>query len=243
MNFLVVGCDKSVLIWHYAHRGQPHNPPLHNGLYEDLQADNRFPITKIPVPSDVLALEFVQTPTTLLGGTRDGKIRLFDLRLQNTAAGVGPPIKLGSSVCCIKALGGNGVADEVGGDRDVVCSDMSGGLSRWDMRTGGMTQRYLGHTNSRTVLEFTVDERAGLLCAPGEDGVARVWDVGSGQLLSEVGPFGTVPARAGNVAVLQSNWGGCPRSSAVAEATSSPFLAMLTGGEDPEQFSLRFYSN
>ena len=122
----------------------------------------------------------------------------------------------------------------------IICSDMSGGLHRYDLRTGTKTQSYAGHVNSRTRLDFTIDPNTQLISAPGEDGRVRVWDSSSAGPLASFGPFGAVPARPGICAILRSDWGGRGLSRGGAGAAAA--FALLAPGRDPDVHSLDFYS-
>ena len=212
-GWLAIGSDNSILL-------------------RDLNNNQHYTVPSIP--SAVLALEFLpgSTSGTLAAGSRDGYVRLFDVRKQARLRGDGVAIKMDSAVCCIQATDAG---------RDIVCSDMAGGLHRYDLRTGARTQSYVGHVNSRTRLDFAIDPATQLLSAPGEDGICRVWDLNSGgRSLASFGPFGSVPARPGVCAVLRSDWGG--RGLASVEAGPAASFALLAPGQDPDVHSLDFYS-
>ena len=63
-------------------------------------------------------------------------------------------------------------------DGTAIMATMSGAISRWDLRSQGVVATYTGQVNSRTMVPLSMDVSTGTLCAGGEDGTVRLWDVG-----------------------------------------------------------------
>jgi hypothetical protein len=87
----------------------------------------------------------------------------------------------------------------------------------WDSATGELVYTLGGHPSGGGPLAFSPDSR--LLAAGGGDGVVRVWDMNSGQLVLWVGH------RSGNPASTYS-------SQVSSVAFSADGRTLLTGGED-----------
>lgn len=108
-----------------------------------------------PHRSAVLSTVFdSENRNCLYFGTRDGCVRLVDLRRPDSAVLALPRRTL--SICCLRVLHNS--------SRDLLCGTMSGELAMWDVRAAGQcVRRFQGHEGSHKLIDVTVNEQLGVM--------------------------------------------------------------------------------
>uniref|UniRef100_A0A1J3GUW9 DDB1-and CUL4-associated factor 4 n=1 Tax=Noccaea caerulescens TaxID=107243 RepID=A0A1J3GUW9_NOCCA len=167
--------------------------------------------------SDVLALQFHQSGNVVQCGLRNGAIVSVDLRERpgrpfpsltrhhiptgqtnknhdkffELRGNINPSrvVYMPTSLTCLKTLKTY--------DQYLMASSMDGTIKLFDQRMvkrGVAVQKYEGHKNSHTRIEFGIDPSERFLISGGEDCYTRIWSIKSGQLLSANKFSNTVPA-------------------------------------------------
>lgn len=155
--------------------------------------------------SDVFHSLFLDDDQTLLFGSRDGRIRAWDLRApgshvatmtaSSTAASLlssqssasssvsAPnrvaPLRCASSICWFAQPHSSSGGDRSDGDAHLlVVTTMNHGVQLWDRRRADRAVLdFAGHANGHHMLRATLNESGTHLFAGGEDGRVRAWCV------------------------------------------------------------------
>jgi hypothetical protein len=151
--------------------------------------------------SDVFHSLFVDDDRTLLFGSRDGRIRAWDLRApgshvatitasaattsssssssSQSAPNRVAPLRCASSICWFAQPHSSGGGDLADGDAHLlVVTTMNHGVQLWDRRRSDRAVLdFAGHSNGHHMLRATLNEGGTHLFAGGEDGRVRAWCV------------------------------------------------------------------
>ncbi|EGG19970.1 hypothetical protein DFA_07081 [Cavenderia fasciculata] len=168
--------------------------------------------------SDIFSLDFNSSGQLLASGSRDGKLRLFDIRLpeaiSTTTTTTTTPtttttlqfnqkknpkekdIKsiVNSPICSLKFLPQD--------DNYLIVSTMNGKMVKWDRRVGKQVIEYQHHVNSHSLLRVSVSSDNQFMASGGEDKCIRLWDLNNGHLLRTLGPFNSIVQST----VIVNNW-------------------------------------
>eukprot|EP00019_Armaparvus_languidus_P013688 CAMPEP_0168585640 /NCGR_PEP_ID=MMETSP0420-20121227/3818_1 /TAXON_ID=498008 /ORGANISM="Pessonella sp." /LENGTH=341 /DNA_ID=CAMNT_0008620597 /DNA_START=404 /DNA_END=1426 /DNA_ORIENTATION=+ len=105
--------------------------------------------------SDVLACRFMASPSVVVSGARDGRLRVFDMRASHTH----PPHGTHAPTSMRQTTAVSSVVVEL--DNCVLASDMHGVVRRWDLRTGRYFHEWTDLANA--------DRVDASFCASGND--------------------------------------------------------------------------
>lgn len=132
--------------------------------------------------SDVFAQAFTESSKILLNGSRDGKIRTFDIRqsMQRTPFGSHASImKHESSITCLKLLKD---------DNYMVANSINGVINVWDRRVCKVVTR-MEYPNQMTSTKFSVDPNEEFVLIGGDDRKVYIWNLKSGEITHTLGPY------------------------------------------------------
>jgi hypothetical protein len=154
---------------------------------------SRHPIAQIPTgKSDVFRVQFADGNRTLLLGSRDGRIRQWDLRAPSphivnaddsddddsanteSISARMPMLKCASAVTWFAHPGSSSACIE----HQLVVACMQSRLQLWDRRwVRGPVMELQGHSNSHHMLGCAISSDGSHVLAAGDDGRIRAWSV------------------------------------------------------------------
>jgi WD40 repeat protein/serine/threonine protein kinase len=152
----------------------------------------RQPADKEPVGSDpgdlLLALAFSPDGTQVAAGSRDSKVRFWDVKTREPRQTVQLP---GSGVDALAfSPDGNRVAAALGSANPGQTRDC--GVCLLDARSGDLLRTLTGHTDGVLAVRFAPDGRR--LVSAGFDRTVRVWDAATGEMLAALTGHGDTVA-------------------------------------------------
>lgn len=178
----IVGIDSRLCKKHILRRGsawchewQPHHP-THVSIGTEqcalwLNIDSHQ-CTRIPTgKSDVFFQQFDRSGQTLLNGSRDGRVRTFDLRqspnMISKSFSHAPVMSHVQSISCMHLL-----RDET----KLLVASVDGVIQLWDRRVSKILKKWV-FSNKHSLFRFSVDPAEKYLSLVGGDGVLSVWDM------------------------------------------------------------------
>lgn len=124
----------------------------------------------------------------MFNGSRDGKVRTVDLRADSSKeyhdGSNFPILKHQSSISDLQLL-----SDE----NYILVSSMDGVICRWDRRILKPVLTYYGHKNDISLISMVVDKNQQFVISGAIDKTVRLWNLSSGILLQQLGPFNQIP--------------------------------------------------
>ncbi|EGC31076.1 hypothetical protein DICPUDRAFT_83022 [Dictyostelium purpureum] len=140
--------------------------------------------------SDILAQDFNRNGTTIFNGSRDGFIRMVDIRTKTAPNSNNQTIinlniqkdriNHSSSISSINSL-----LD----DNYLIVSSLNGSISKWDRRINKKVLDYPFNCNSHLKLGISLTPDEQFLGAAGEDKFVRIWNTSTGVLIKTIGPL------------------------------------------------------
>ncbi|KAJ1728105.1 DDB1- and CUL4-associated factor 4 [Coemansia biformis] len=152
----------------------------------DLAADAVRPVFNVRSHGDIVSTTFAHGPHVGFGGGRDGRIRLFDMRVDGARHDPGRGLFSGAGCRHASSVHGLGAEGWL-----LASASMDGRVCVWDVRMatgkkGPLAVCASGLENSSAVpaaCRLGFDVRRGAVAAAGSDNQVRIWSLRSGHLL------------------------------------------------------------